>query len=67
VFLDPPYGQGLAGRALASAHAGGWLAPEALIVVEEAADPAFASPEGFVDIDRRRYDDTELIFLRVQS
>ena len=36
VFLDPPYGQGLAERALASALAGGWLAPGALIVVEEA-------------------------------
>ena len=37
VFLDPPYGQGLAEQALASARAGGWLAPGALIVVEEAA------------------------------
>ena len=36
-FLDPPYGQGLAGPALASLVAGGWLAPKALCVVEEAA------------------------------
>ena len=35
-FLDPPYGKGLAEQALASARDGGWLAPEALIVVEEA-------------------------------
>src|SRR5499433_1958140 len=35
-FLDPPYGQHLAERALTSARAGGWLAPDALIVVEEA-------------------------------
>jgi 16S rRNA (guanine966-N2)-methyltransferase len=62
-FLDPPYGQGLAAAALASARAGGWLMPEALIVVEEATKAAFASPEGFRQIDRRRYDDTELIFL----
>src|ERR1700675_3703350 len=41
-FLDPPYGKGLAEKAIASAHAGGWLAPDALIVVEEAAQPAFA-------------------------
>src|SRR5207302_8592909 len=33
-FLDPPYGRGLAERALASARDGGWLAPEALMVVE---------------------------------
>ena len=62
-FLDPPYGQGLAAAALASARAGGWLMPEALIVVEEATKAEFVSPEGFHEIDRRRYDDTELIFL----
>jgi 16S rRNA (guanine966-N2)-methyltransferase len=63
-FLDPPYGQGLAERALASARAGKWLLPDALIVVEEAADAAFKPPAGFEEIERRRYDDTELIFLR---
>jgi 16S rRNA (guanine966-N2)-methyltransferase len=63
-FLDPPYGKGLAEKALASARAGGWLAPAALIVVEEAKD-TFKAPEGFAEIERRTYDDTELIFLRV--
>ena len=47
VFVDPPYGRGLAGQALISARAGGWLAADALIVVEEAADAAFAAPAGF--------------------
>jgi len=64
-FLDPPYGHGLAEKALASARAGGWFAPDALIVVEEAAKAAFVAPEGFSEIDRRRYDDTEFIFLRL--
>jgi 16S rRNA (guanine966-N2)-methyltransferase len=64
-FLDPPYGKGLAERALASARAGGWLLPDALVVVEEAADAGFTPPAGFAEIERRRYDDTELIFLRV--
>jgi 16S rRNA (guanine966-N2)-methyltransferase len=64
VFLDPPYGRGLAAQALAAARAGGWLAPAALLVVEEAAKPAFAAPEGCTELDRRRYDDTEFIFLR---
>lgn len=63
VFLDPPYGRGLAAPALASARAGGWLAPGALIVVEEAVAAAFAAPAGFTEIERRRYDDTELVFL----
>jgi 16S rRNA (guanine966-N2)-methyltransferase len=63
-FLDPPYGQGLAGKALASARAGGWFAPEAPIIVEEAAKSKFAAPEGFSELERRRYDDTEFIVLR---
>jgi 16S rRNA (guanine966-N2)-methyltransferase len=65
-FLDPPYGRGLPAAALASARAGGWFAADALIVVEEAAKPAFATPEGFGEVDRRRYDDSELIFLRLE-
>ena len=64
-FLDPPYGKGLAEQALASARAGGWLVPEALIVVEEAKKSAFAAPEGFTEIERRGYDDTEFIVLRL--
>jgi 16S rRNA (guanine966-N2)-methyltransferase len=64
-FVDPPYGQGLAAEALVSAHAGGWLSPGALIVVEEAVKAAFAAPEGFAELERRRYDDTEFIFLRL--
>jgi 16S rRNA (guanine966-N2)-methyltransferase len=63
-FLDPPYGKGLAERALASAREGGWLVPGALVVVEEAADADFKAPEGFSELERRQYDDTELIVLR---
>jgi 16S rRNA (guanine966-N2)-methyltransferase len=64
VFLDPPYGQGLAEKALASARAGGWLTGDALIVVEEAAKAGFTAPEGFDELERRSYDDTALIMLR---
>ena len=67
VFLDPPYGQGLATAALHSARAGGWLTPDALIVVEEVAKAQFAAPEGFREIDRRRYDDTEFVFLQLRE
>ena len=63
-FLDPPYGKGLAEQALASARDGGWLAPGALVVVEEAAQAGFKPPEGFQELERRGYDDTELVFLR---
>ncbi len=64
VFADPPYGKALAEAALASARDGGWLAPDALVVVEEAVDPGFAAPAGFEEDERRRYDETELVFLR---
>src|SRR5215467_1492518 len=63
-FLDPPYGRGLAEAALASARAGGWLTPEALIVIEEAASAGFSPPAGFDELERRRYDDTAVIVLR---
>jgi 16S rRNA (guanine966-N2)-methyltransferase len=64
-FLDPPYGQGLAQSALAAAHAGGWLLPGALVVVEEAANVQFAASDGFIELERRAYDDTEFVFLRL--
>jgi 16S rRNA (guanine966-N2)-methyltransferase len=64
IFLDPPYGRGLTAKALASARDGGWFAAGALVVVEEAADAAFAAPEGFEELERRAYDGTALIILR---
>src|ERR1700694_5743566 len=67
VFLDPPYAKKLAEKALASLRDGGWLAPGALLVVEEATDAGFATPVGFSEIERRRYDETELMFLRVDT
>ena len=62
VFCDPPYGKGIAEAALASAMKGGWLADAALMVVEERTG-AFAPPEGFAELERRAYDESELIFL----
>ena len=66
-FLDPPYGRRLAEPALASARAGGWLAPGALVVVEEAAKANFAAPEAFDELERRGYDDTALVVLRYRA
>jgi 16S rRNA (guanine966-N2)-methyltransferase len=67
VFLDPPYGKGLAEKALASLRDGGWLTREALVVVEEAKVAGFTPPEGFAELERRAYDDTEFVFLRAAS
>jgi len=64
VFLDPPYDKGFAERALTSARDGGWLTPDALVVIEEAADAPFVAPEGFAEVERRTYGDTQVVFLR---
>src|SRR5437763_514157 len=64
VFLDPPYGKGLGEKALTSAREGEWLTEDALIIVEETAEAGFKPPEGFNEIERRKYDETEFVFLR---
>lgn len=66
-FLDPPYAKGLADKALASLRDGGWLTPSALVVVEEAKVAEFKPPDGFEELERRAYDDTEFTFLRAQT
>ena len=62
VFLDPPYGKGLGEEALISCLAGGWIAPEALIVWEEGTPPTI--PPAFDLLDQRRYGDTLVTILR---
>ena len=63
-FLDPPYGKGLAGPALASLIDGGWLEPDALLVVEEAAKAEIAAPAGLESVDERAYGDTRIVILQ---
>jgi len=59
-FLDPPYGQGLAGPALSSLVEGGWLEPDALCVVEEDTKADIAAPLGLTRVDERVYGDTKI-------
>ena len=66
-FLDPPYGKGLAERALLCLHAGQWLAPDAVVVVEDRAGADLALPDALLEIDRRTWGDTQVIFARVRS
>src|SRR5436853_4581963 len=66
-FLDPPYGRGLAEKALASLRDGGWLVPGAMLVVEEAKAAGVVAPEGFEQLERRAYDDTEFVLLRAAA
>ncbi len=63
-FLDPPYGRGLAEPALAALADGRWLAPGALVIIEEEAAATIALPAPFTPLDQRVAGDTQLVFAR---
>lgn len=63
-FMDPPYRQGLAEKALAGLAAGDWLKPGAVVMVERASDEIEISPEGFESLDTRDYGAARVQFLR---
>jgi 16S rRNA (guanine966-N2)-methyltransferase len=65
-FLDPPYGKGLAERALASLADGRWLEPGGVVVSEERANVEIALPRGFTEIDRRTYGVTQIVIARYE-
>lgn len=67
VLIDPPYGKGLAERALDSAIDGGWLAAEAVIVIEEATDVAPVLPASTTLLDRRDYGTTQITIARYRA
>tara|TARA_R110002073_G_scaffold29006_19_gene91648 strand:+ start:658 stop:1227 length:570 start_codon:yes stop_codon:yes gene_type:complete len=62
-FLDPPYGQGLGPRTLAMLVEGGWLAPDALAILEvgKEENPDLA---GWTTLDERTYGAAKVLFLR---
>lgn len=64
-FADPPYRKGLGEAALASARAGGWLRPGALVLLEEDARAAVEIPPGFTELERRVAGDSQVLFLRL--
>jgi 16S rRNA (guanine966-N2)-methyltransferase len=66
-FLDPPYGQGLARPALASLVDGGWLGPNALCVVEEAAKAEIAPPDGLTRLEERVYGETRVAIFQARG
>ncbi|MTI43394.1 16S rRNA (guanine966-N2)-methyltransferase [Roseibium hamelinense] len=64
LFADPPYGKDLGVLALASAVSGGWLAEQALCVLEERAGLDIKEPVGLVEIDRRSSGDSQIVFYK---
>jgi 16S rRNA (guanine966-N2)-methyltransferase len=65
-FLDPPYGQGLAARALAALAARSWLAEGAIVCVETAREETLDAP-GFTPIDDRAHGKARLRTLRFNA
>ena len=64
LFADPPYDLGLTAKALASAAAGDWLLPGALAVLEDRSTATTELPPGFMQLDRRAWGDTQVVFAR---
>src|ERR1700722_14255116 len=62
-FLDPPYDKGLAGPALGGLIEGPWLAPGALVMVEESAMAEIGAPAALRVVDERVYGETRIVFL----
>ncbi len=63
-FLDPPYGKNLATAALGALIDGGWLAPDAIVVIEESAKARLDLPRNLLREDERHYGDTQFVFAR---
>lgn len=61
VFADPPYGKGLGPIAINAARSAGWIADDALIVLEDNA--ALPAPIGYTSLEQRRYGDTWITLL----
>lgn len=67
VFLDPPYGQGLAGRALSELAAWPALSDEAVVVVEHAGHDVLSGEYGpLVLVRSQRYGETVVSFYKTQ-
>ncbi|MDD5586805.1 MAG: 16S rRNA (guanine(966)-N(2))-methyltransferase RsmD [Alphaproteobacteria bacterium] len=62
VFLAPPYRKGLVPPALAALEKAGWIAPDALIVIETAKNEKLELPEKYAVLTERTYGDTALVF-----
>jgi 16S rRNA (guanine966-N2)-methyltransferase len=70
-FLDPPYGEGLAARALPVLAGRGWFADGAIVCVETGRDDALvcgtALPAGFALLDDRAHGKARLRTLRFSA
>lgn len=63
VFLDPPYGSGLAAAALGALAEKGWIGAGSVCIAETAASEPLAAPQGFEVVDERTYGAARVTFL----
>ncbi len=64
IFADPPYGSDLGSRSLASAVSGGWIAADAVIVLEQGVNDDLDPPESLKLVDDRKYGETRVLVFR---
>ena len=67
LLADPPYNRRLGEAAIASALAGGWLKPDALLVLEEGAGAPFEPVAGVALLGERAMGETVLRFFRAEA
>lgn len=68
LFLDPPYGKGIAARAAGEVASSGVAAEGATVVVEEAArSPVPETPRGWIFAEDRLYGDTRILLYEVSG
>lgn len=65
VFLDPPYFEKLIPPTLLALYSGGWIADDALLVIEHDSKENIAIPDMFEVIDRRKYGRATVEILRL--
>jgi 16S rRNA (guanine966-N2)-methyltransferase len=67
VFLDPPYGSKLGGKALQALARKGWIADGAVAIIEVAAKEDFHPPAGFEAVSERSFGAARFVFMRFDA
>lgn len=65
IFIDPPYFEKLLPPTLLALHNGGWIAPDALIVIEHDSKETIEIPDVFEVIDQRKYGRAMIELLKI--
>ncbi|HAQ34362.1 MAG: 16S rRNA (guanine(966)-N(2))-methyltransferase RsmD [Maricaulis sp.] len=64
-FMDPPYGYDLGPKTLRTLKEGGWLKPEALVILEVGSDED-PDTAGWTILDERKWGKAKVFFLKAE-